>query len=143
MSAPLGNSFNKYTIEQIKVLIAEYIEHRKKGYSKESFPDCDYRTIETHLSNSPDELQSEIELLKKAEREARKYWEGLGIKLITGDLNGSAPAWMFNMKNRFKEDWKDKVETGFTDSQGKDVAPVQIYIPSNGRDNTPAQRQPE
>jgi hypothetical protein len=99
--------------------------------------------IETHLSNSPDELQSEIELLKKAEREARKYWEGLGIKLITGDLNGSAPAWMFNMKNRFKEDWKDKVETGFTDSQGKDVAPVQIYIPSNGRDNTPAQRQPE
>lgn len=47
---------------------------------------------------------------------------------------------IFALKNM---GWKDKVETGFTDSQGKDVSPVQIYIPSNGRDNTPAERQPE
>lgn len=139
MPAPEGNTNNQYSIDQIKILIADYIKHRAEGYSKESFPGCDYRTIETHIENSPVELQPEIEQLGKAEREARKYWESLGIKLVTGDLQGSSPAWIFNMKNRFKEQWRDKVETGLTDTDGKD-RPVQIIqLPHNGRDNSTAE----
>jgi hypothetical protein len=71
--------------------------------------------------------------IKKALTMIENYHElGLTENNVTGRI--------FALKNM---GWKDKVETGFTDSQGKDVAPVQIYIPSNGRDNTPAQRQPE
>ncbi len=39
---------------------------------------------------------------------------------------------IFWLKNRQRDKWRDKVETGFTDNEGKD-RPL-IYIPSNGRD---------
>lgn len=40
---------------------------------------------------------------------------------------------IFALKNM---GWKDKSEHGFTDSEGKDISPVKIYIPDNGRDKT-------
>lgn len=49
--------------------------------------------------------------------------EGLCENNVTGRI--------FALKNF---GWKDKIETGFTDSEGKDVAPVQIIqLPDNGR----------
>lgn len=39
---------------------------------------------------------------------------------------------IFWLKNRQKDKWRDKTETGFTDSQGND-RPL-IYIPDNNRD---------
>ena len=47
---------------------------------------------------------------------------------------------IFALKNM---GWRDKVETGFTDNEGKDVPPVQIYLPDNGRTNTAAKREQE
>lgn len=40
---------------------------------------------------------------------------------------------IFWLKNRQRTMWRDKVETGFTDTEGKDVSPVQIMLPDNGR----------
>lgn len=43
-------------------------------------------------------------------------------------LHGSTPTGaIFALKNM---GWKDKVETGFTDSQGKDVSPTLIFQPA-------------
>lgn len=46
------------------------------------------------------------------------YEDGLRENNCTGSI--------FALKNM---GWKDKVETGFTDNDGKDVSPVQIYLP--------------
>lgn len=48
--------------------------------------------------------------------------EGYEERLHTGIPTGA----IFALKNM---GWKDKVETGFTDNDGKDVSPVQIYLP--------------
>jgi hypothetical protein len=40
---------------------------------------------------------------------------------------------IFWLKNRQKKKWRDKIEHGLTDNDGNDVAPVQIYLPDNGR----------
>lgn len=34
------------------------------------------------------------------------YWEELGIKLITGEIDGNPTPWIFNMRNRFG--WSDQ-----------------------------------
>ncbi len=48
--------------------------------------------------------------------------EGYEERLHTSTPTGA----IFALKNM---GWKDKVETGFTDNDGKDVSPVQIYLP--------------
>lgn len=41
---------------------------------------------------------------------------------------------IFWLKNRQKKKWRDRVEQGFTDSEGNDINPVTIFqIPDNGR----------
>lgn len=49
--------------------------------------------------------------------------------LSSGNCTGA----IFALKNM---GWKDKTETGFTDTEGKDVSPVTFYIPDNGRNKT-------
>lgn len=54
---------------------------------------------------------------------------------------------IFWLKNRQPKKWRDKVETGFTDSEGNDM-PVTIFqLPNNGRsqteDNTATGRVPD
>lgn len=95
-------------------MIARYAEHRKNGFSKESFPDCDYRTIESHLNNNP-QLQPEKQLVQQAEREGRLEWESIGKKLATGELEGNATSYIFNMKNRYG--WADKQVIESTNTQ--------------------------
>ena len=43
-------------------------------------------------------------------------------------------AGIFCLKNRRKDEWRDKVETGIANNDGEDVEPVRFYLPSNGRD---------
>lgn len=52
-------------------------------------------------------------------------------KMVAPDP-GAALNWL---KNRQKKLWRDKVEHGFTDEEGKDVKPI-IYLPDNGRART-------
>jgi len=52
------------------------------------------------------------------------------ISLRTASVTGA----IFALKNM---GWRDKVETGFTDNEGKDVSPVHIIqLPDNNRDSS-------
>lgn len=105
---------NEYTEEQIRTLIAAYVVHRADGYSKESFPDCDYRTIESHLEKNPG-LQAEKALIEQAERKGRHTWEKIGKDLAQGKIEGNATSYIFNMKNRYG--WADKQVIEQTNTQ--------------------------
>lgn len=54
----------------------------------------------------------------------KHHEEGLSGNSVAGHI--------FALKNK---GWKDKIETGFTDTNGNDIPPVHIYIPDNNRSN--------
>lgn len=106
-----------YRVEYCDMLV----EHMSKGLSFETFG----VTIGVH----PDTVDAWAELevvdvdgtkverpkhpeFRRAKNEGRKaalkYWESLGVDLITGKIKGKAAVWIFVMKNRFK--WTDRVE---------------------------------
>jgi len=85
------------------------INHMAEGYSFESFAGligtCKqtlYNWIETH----PEFLDSK----RKGFETSRYFWEGIGIKQAKTGV-GNATAFVFNMKNRFPEEWREKIET--------------------------------
>lgn len=54
-------------------------------------------------------------------------------KVVTKEVPPDGGAALNWLKNRQRKKWRDKVETGFTDSDGNDI-PVQIFqLPDNGR----------
>ena len=100
------------------------IEHMAKGYSFESFAGlvgASKQTIYDWTSANPQFLDSK----KIAIEKCRIFWEKQGIEGIyttekfTQDENGShsekkalnSAVWIFNMKNRFKDEWRDKQDT--------------------------------
>jgi hypothetical protein len=110
MAAAEGNKYAAYSLDEIRKFCNSFALHIEEGYSDTSFPDCDYRTIYSALEKNQDVLQTEKELIEKAKRKRMMFWEGEGLKLTTGESAGNATAWIFNMKNRFPEEWKDKKE---------------------------------
>jgi len=48
--------------------------------------------------------------VKGGETLSQAWWEGAGRKGIMGEMEFNATLYQFNMKNRFKEDWRDKQE---------------------------------
>jgi hypothetical protein len=88
-------------------------DHMAKGYSFESFAaiaGCQKQTLYNWQSAYPEFFDS----VKEAFELCRIFWEEKGIDLVTGDSNGNATAWIFQMKNRFPEEWKDKKEVDNT-----------------------------
>jgi hypothetical protein len=62
-----------------------------------------------------DVWQNEIpefsEAVKRAERISQGWWEKQGRIATFGGVDGfNSTSYIFNMKNRFKADWRDKVE---------------------------------
>jgi len=54
-----------------------------------------------------------LEAVKEATRESQAWWERRGREATFGKVPGfNATAFIFNMKNRFKEDWSDRAESG-------------------------------
>ena len=52
-------------------------------------------------------------------RNSQQWWERIGRNAVIGQVDGfNATAWIFNMKNRFKDDWRDKVEQDLSSSDG-------------------------
>ncbi len=111
MSAPIGNDHNSYSIDELKSMIKNYAEHLSLGYSKICFPDCDYRTIDSAFEKYALELQTEKREVEKAIRKGRMGWEEIGKTIANGKIQGNAVSWIFNMKNRYKDEWKDRQET--------------------------------
>ncbi len=64
-------------------------------------------TLYTWRENNPDFDKAVRKGLQKAQRD----WESIGRSGITGQYEKfSAPAWIFTMKNRFREDYKEEKE---------------------------------
>lgn len=50
--------------------------------------------------------------VKEALRQSQAWWEGKGRQATFGGCDGfNATSYIFQMKNRFKDDWRDKQET--------------------------------
>lgn len=69
--------------------------------------DCAFHTFEAWQEEHPEFLQA----VKAALRKSQAWWEARGREATFGAHDGfNATSYIFNMKNRFKEDWRDKVE---------------------------------
>jgi hypothetical protein len=56
--------------------------------------------------------------IKRGLEHAQAWWERKG-RFATFESSGfNATSYIFQMKNRFKEDWRDRVETDHTSSDG-------------------------
>ncbi|TYC55680.1 hypothetical protein FMN50_11585 [Rhodobacterales bacterium] len=87
-----------------------FCTHLAAGYSIDSFPDADRRTLRYHAEQFPEDFPSEK--LEEAARNGLLEWEKIGKDGVRGDLaKFNATAWAFNMKNR--AGWRDRsqVET--------------------------------
>lgn len=109
MSYNLKNNFaKKYksSIQRRKLCMA-YCNHIASGYSKESFADCNTKTIERYIKEYPNDFPTnEIE---KAKRFGRLFWEKTGIEGMLGKIKGfNAKVWSFNFKNRYG--WQENPE---------------------------------
>ena len=86
------------------------IEHLAQGLSFESFAakvDCEERTLFNWAKQNPDFLAAKNLGWPKA----RLFWEKLGVMGAAGKIRGFNPAaWIFNMKNRFRNEWRDRQE---------------------------------
>ena len=109
MPAPKKNKNASKTQDNLLVLIPLYIKHIAEGYSKEAFAECDYRTIETHLKDEVVLQSLKIEL-QKATRQSLKKWEQIGMDITTGKIRGNPATWIFTMKNKFPDLYKDRQE---------------------------------
>lgn len=57
--------------------------------------------------------------VKRGIEKAQAWWERNGRKATFGESPGfNATSWIFNMKNRFKDEWRDKVEQEHSGEMG-------------------------
>lgn len=47
----------------------------------------------------------------------RYFWEKTGIEIATGETRGNAAVWIFNMINRFPDDFKNNRDKEVTDNK--------------------------
>jgi len=86
------------------------IEHMARGLSYESFG----AVINVNRSNIY-EWEKKHPEFRDAKKEAfeknRLFWESVGVEGTLGNIkNFNATMWIFNMKNRFPNEWKDRSE---------------------------------
>lgn len=66
-----------------------------------------------------DQHEEFSDAVKEAVYRSQAWWEGQGRAATFGAIQGfNATSYIFNMKNRFKEDWKDRVEQAHTSPDG-------------------------
>lgn len=135
MAGEMGRP-TKYLPEHCQMLI----EHMATGLSFESFAavakvdrDTIYNWIEIH----PDFSDAK----KQAFEESRLFWEKKGIEglfseseydantKISSSKSMNAAVWIFTMKNRFPEEWKDKHETEHSGNMGLVWDETKTYEP--------------
>lgn len=115
------------------------IDHMAQGFSYESFAGLvgvSKQTIYDWEKANPQFLYSK----KIGVEKSRLFWETQGIEGIyttetfEQDENGSrstkkalnSSVWIFNMKNRFKDEWREKQETELSGSVGSVIMPKPI-----------------
>lgn len=69
--------------------------------------DIHYETFEAWQEKHPEFSEA----VKAALRKSQAWWEKNGRIATFGGCDGfNATSFIFNMKNRFKDDWRDKIE---------------------------------
>ncbi len=109
MPAPRGNSYAMKwpTSSERKKLFRSFCKHLAEGFSIDSFPLADRKTIRRYAQEFPEDFPPEK--LDEAARKGLLVWERMGKRGANGELSGfNATAWIFNMKNR--AGWKDRTE---------------------------------
>lgn len=105
----------------------QVLEMGKEGASKVEMAgrlDIAYSNFDRWCSEH-DEFQ---EAVKQAVRFSQAWWEQKGREATFGGVPGfNATSYIFNMKNRFKDDWRDKVETDHTSSDGS-MTPTTVVL---------------
>lgn len=97
----------------------QIITFMEQGFSKEAFcaeVDIHKDTLYEWIKRYPEFSDS----VKKAEAKCRRFWEDLGVQLVLAG-QGNATAWIFNMKNRFRDDWSDISRTELTGKDGESL----------------------
>ena len=86
------------------------IEHMSEGLSFESFcgvVECAKDTLYNWARANPEFARAKEIAFEKC----RLFWERVGISGATGaNKDFNATSWIFNMKNRFYDEWRDKQE---------------------------------
>lgn len=86
---------------------AQVIEFGKEGFSKAEMAaalDIAYSTFDLWEHEIPEFSEA----VKNARRKSQAWWEGQGRVATFGGCEGfSATSYIFQMKNRFREDWND------------------------------------
>jgi len=69
--------------------------------------DVDRSTINDWIDRHPDFSRA----IKRGQQKAQIWWEKQGKLATFGGIDGfNATSYIFNMKNRFKDDWREKQE---------------------------------
>lgn len=121
-----GNDLNlKYkTPEERKTVYKAYCDHIAKGFMKNTFPECSYRTIEHYCKAYPTDFPPEQ--VAEAERRGLLVWEQMGMAGVGGKLDGfNANAWKFIQKNKNKL-YRDSIDHT---TDGEQIKPMQILYP--------------
>jgi len=82
------------------------ITHMSEGFSYESFAgliSCSLSSLYNWEESHPEFLEAK----KTGFEKNRLFYEALGIAAMQGEPSNSA-IWIFNMKNRFPKQWRDK-----------------------------------
>jgi hypothetical protein len=115
---PKGKASKWPTSEQRRKACESYCDHIKAGFSKDSWPDADFETVQRYMKDFPEDFCPQK--VKEAERFSRKFWEEIGIDGTVGKIKGfNAKSWEFNMQNRLG--WSNRV-----DNTHKDLTPTII-----------------
>lgn len=86
---------------------ASLCAHIADGFSLESYPDADRKTIRYYAEQFPEDFPAEK--LEQAARRGLLEWEQIGKAGARGELaKFNASAWSLNMKNR--AGWRDRSE---------------------------------
>ena len=107
--------------------------HIAAGFSIESFPDADRKTIRYHAEQFPEDFPPEK--LEEAARRGLLEWERIGKDGARGELaKFNASAWTFTMKNR--AGWRDRTELESWMLLGgiEDAAKIETFKPRSSEE---------
>lgn len=82
-----------------------------------------------------DDNEAFSDAVKRAVQRSQSWWEKQGRKHTFDRGEGfNATSFIFNMKNRFPDDWRDKVENDNTSSDGSMTPTVieRVIVKTNG-----------
>lgn len=74
------------------------------------------------------------EAVKKSTELSQGWWERVGRQATIGEVDGfNATSFIFNMKNRFKEDWRDRQEVDNKHDVSDPMRELLGYVAGNGK----------